>query len=201
MRGVCCQTKPDPAVFVTVTLTRRNAGSLIVVPPPAHNDIRNVAEPRRRVQNDAIDQIDVVLRTQLTWDHLSKPFGLWWCKRPLCCFSVSGGEEAWPGRWEDLEDCHLRRQENLQFIQTTQISGGISTIPQIKSVFTPTEEKPPKLHESDEMFERTLCPRWLTTLHNQFSSAVNQRFDLLMTRDTAVGELSNVFDVNNQNVD
>lgn len=66
MRGVCCQTKPDPAVFVTVTLTRRNAGSLIVVPPPAHNDIRNVAEPRRRVQNDAIDQIDVVLRTQLT---------------------------------------------------------------------------------------------------------------------------------------
>lgn len=104
---------------------------------------------------------------------------------------MSGGEEAWPGRWEDLEDCHLRRQENLQFIQTTQISGGISTIPQIKSVFTPTEEKPPKLHKSDEMFERTLCPRWLTALHNQFSSAVNQRFDLLMTRDTQSWLLGN----------
>lgn len=191
MRGDFCQTKPDPAVFVTVTLTRRNAGSHILVPPPAHNDIRNVAEPRRRVQNDAIDQNDVVLRTQLTWNHLSKPFGLWWCKRPLCYFSLSGGEEAWPGRWEDLEDCHLRRQENLELIQTIQISGGISTIPEIKSVFTPTEEKPPKAKASQSrwnvwtaVWAQRSCPRWLTTRYNQFHSAMYHRFDLQMMWDT-----------------
>lgn len=78
------------------------------------------------VQNVAIDQKYAVLRTWgrswleticLNRFYCLLPIHSWWCKRPLCWFSLSVGEEAWP-RWrEELDDCHLRCQVNLRLVK------------------------------------------------------------------------------------